>query len=107
MGVKVTLAGIEYAYEFSLKAMMFYEGMTGKSFGSENTLTSTIVTHYACLLSANGVAFMSFSEFTEVVKSREVLEQLSAVLEAELARWNGQNEALAAGAPVKKKKQKA
>jgi hypothetical protein len=87
--------------------MMFYEGISGKAFGCEKTLTSTMVTHYSCLLAANPT-FMSFAEFVDSVQDREVLEMLAEALEAEMLVWNAQNEALSAGAggddDVKKKK---
>ncbi len=104
---KIVLNGVEYNYQFNLKAMMFYEGISGKPFGSDATLTATMVTHYSCLLASNP-SFMSFAEFVDLVQAREVLEALGAALEAEMRVWNAQNEALNAGSDdVKKKKKKA
>ena len=90
--VKVVLNDKEVAFEFGLKAMMLYEGIAEKPFGSEKSVTASIVTLYACLVAANE-RFMSFAEFVGVVQNAEELAKLNAALDEELARWNSINQA--------------
>lgn len=91
---RVVLNDVEVGYEFGLKAMMLYEGITDKPFGSEKSVTSSIVTHYACLLAANE-RFMNFAEFVSMVHNSEHLERLNAALDEEMKAWNTLNQATA------------
>lgn len=99
--VKVILNNKEVDFEFGLKAMMLYEGIAEKPFGSEKSVTASIVTLYACLVAANE-RFMSFAEFVALVQNADELARLNAALDEEMARWNSINTATEQKKKVKK-----
>lgn len=101
--VKVILNNKEVDFEFGLKAMMLYEGIAEKPFGSEKSVTASIVTLYACLVAANE-KFMSFAEFVSLVQNADELARLNAALDEEMTRWNSVNSATATEQKKKVKK---
>ena len=96
----------EFPYTFGLRSMMYYEHMTGKAYGSDNSVTASAAVHYACLLGANPSCSLSFAEFVgEIDKGgKALLDDLNAALNAELERWNSINAQSDEEAPSKKKK---
>lgn len=88
----VSIQGKEFPYKFGLGALLRYESLTQKPFEGITSTLSMSVIHYCCL--SNGGDFpLSFSEFVKVCddEGASLLKELSAVLTAEVERWNTHN----------------
>lgn len=81
---KITIKGQEFNVKYSIRALMIFEHLTGKSF-ELTSLTDTYILYYSMLLAANPDSFIDFEQFLDAIdEDISVSTQLQSYLAAKM-----------------------
>lgn len=86
--MKVTIKGKEIELKYSIRALMMYENIAGKTFQPTN-LTDMITFCYCIVLSSSGDYSLGLDDFIdEIDNNPELIQEFSTWLESSITNQN-------------------